>query len=189
MQSNRVWAIAGLLGVGYAGLSLAGWAQQAKTPAAGQSAKTPVAYKGSKIVKSDQEWRKILTPEQYNILREAGTERAFTGKYAHNTDKGAYVCAACGLELFASKTKFDSGTGWPSFFDATPKPNVTLRTDPDGERTEVLCSRCGGHLGHVFNDGPPPTGLRYCMNSAALDFHKETKPALAKPKSTHMPSK
>jgi peptide-methionine (R)-S-oxide reductase len=184
MQSQRMWAAACVLGVvcAFAGLSVR--SQQAKNASDGQNgAGASTAYKGKKIVKTDMEWRKILTSEQYNVLREAGTEQPFTGKYAHSTGKGVYVCAACGLELFSSKTKFDSGTGWPSFYEATPKPNVTLRTDPDGERTEVLCSRCGGHLGHVFNDGPPPTGLRYCMNSVSLDFHKETKAAPAKPKS------
>ncbi len=129
--------------------------------------------KVAKITKSDAEWKKILTPEQYDVLREKGTERAFTGKYWHNEDTGAYYCAACGLELFTSKTKFDSGTGWPSFYQEAIKGNVITHTDADGERSEVICARCGGHLGHVFNDGPKPTGLRYCMNSVSLEFKKD----------------
>ena len=125
-----------------------------------------------KIVKSDAEWKKELTPEQYAVLREAGTERAFTGKYWNNHDKGTYVCAADGNPLFSSDTKFESGTGWPSFWQPISKIAVETKTDRTlfMERTEVLCARCGGHLGHVFDDGPPPTHLRYCMNSASLHF-------------------
>ena len=125
-----------------------------------------------KIVKSDAEWKKELTPEQYQVLREAGTERAFTGKYWNNHDKGTYVCAADGNPLYSSDTKFESGTGWPSFWEPISKDAVQTKTDRSlfMDRTEVLCSRCGGHLGHVFNDGPPPTHLRYCMNSAAMKF-------------------
>ena len=129
-----------------------------------------------KITKTDAEWREQLTPEQYNVLRQQGTERPFTGKYWNLKDDGTYTCAACGQELFRSDTKFDSGCGWPSFYDALDGGKVETRTDTSHGmvRTEVVCSRCGGHLGHVFEDGPNPTGLRYCINSASLRFHKES---------------
>uniref|UniRef100_UPI00040637A8 peptide-methionine (R)-S-oxide reductase MsrB n=1 Tax=Citrifermentans bremense TaxID=60035 RepID=UPI00040637A8 len=124
------------------------------------------------IVKSKDEWKKILTPEQYHVLREKGTERAFSGKYATSHDHGVYRCAGCGLDLFRSEDKFESGTGWPSFTAPIAKENIKTEVDRSlfSTRTEILCRRCGGHLGHVFNDGPKPTGLRYCMNSAALQF-------------------
>ena len=127
------------------------------------------------VEKTEEEWRKELTPEQYKILREAGTEPPFTGIYNDEKADGVYRCAACGLELFGSDTKFDSGTGWPSFWDPMEDDNVITRPDDSlmMRRTEVLCGRCGSHLGHVFDDGPNPTGQRYCINSAALRLDKE----------------
>ena len=129
-----------------------------------------------KVEKTDQEWRKKLTKEQYHILREKGTERAFTGRLLNNHETGMYICAGCGTELFPSDTKFESGTGWPSFYQPANQQNVGEKADKSlfMHRTEVFCNACGGHLGHVFEDGPEPTGLRYCINSIA-DFKKQDK--------------
>jgi peptide-methionine (R)-S-oxide reductase len=130
-----------------------------------------------KIRKTEEEWRRELTPEQYQILREKGTERPFTGQYAFNKDEGKYVCAACGQELFTSGAKFDSHCGWPSFYEPAKSEAVEEHADNSFgmRRVEVLCSRCDGHLGHVFEDGPQPTGLRYCINSASIKLKKEKK--------------
>jgi peptide-methionine (R)-S-oxide reductase len=128
------------------------------------------------IEKTNEDWQKELTPEQYRILREKGTERAFTGAYWDHHEIGLYSCAACGQELFESDSKFDSGCGWPSYFKPIQENVITEARDTSYGmvRTEVMCSKCGGHLGHVFNDGPPPTGLRYCINSGSLNFKQNT---------------
>ncbi len=130
------------------------------------------------VSKTEEEWRQELSPEQYEVLRRSGTERPFSGKYVHNHDDGTYRCAGCGAVLFSSGTKFDSGSGWPSFYKPEDEENVERRTDSSHgmTRTEVLCKKCGGHLGHVFDDGPNPTGLRYCINSLSLDFEPGTEP-------------
>lgn len=132
-----------------------------------EAKKTPL-----KVQKTDDEWKKVLSAEEYRILREKGTERAFTGKYYKNEEEGIYTCAACGTELFTSKGKFDSGCGWPSFYEAADNKKIVIQTDYSHGmvRTEIMCAHCGGHLGHLFDDGPKPTGLRYCVNSVSIDF-------------------
>lgn len=129
-----------------------------------------------KVNKTEEEWRKELTEEQYYVLRQKGTERPFTGKYYKNTDKGMYVCAACGAELFSSTEKYNSGCGWPSFWGPANNKNIDMKMDTSHgmTRIEVLCANCGGHLGHVFDDGPEPTGQRYCINSVSIDLQPDT---------------
>ncbi|GAB3257945.1 peptide-methionine (R)-S-oxide reductase MsrB [Larkinella harenae] len=131
--------------------------------------------KHSRVVKTEAEWKKILTPQQFYVLRQQGTERPFTSPLIDNHEKGIFKCAGCKTPLFTSETKFESGTGWPSFYKSLSKENVAEKVDRSHGmvRTEVECGVCGGHLGHVFNDGPKPTGLRYCMNGVALEFEKK----------------
>lgn len=155
----------------------AGGASRADAAAEPAARKEPRAERkvpdvSDKVVKPDEEWRKELSPQAYQVLRKKGTERAFTGKFWNHHEDGVYVCAACGLPLFGSKEKFDSGTGWPSFWQPIDERHVGTEDDSSFfmTRTEVHCARCGGHLGHVFEDGPEPTGLRYCINSVSLDF-------------------
>ncbi|GFO58459.1 hypothetical protein GMST_07840 [Geomonas silvestris] len=174
-----VGLLSGLLLLGITALVLVSENGALMTSSADAAARIRVysAEKGSyvmsdEVVKTKEEWKKILSPEQYHVLREKGTERPFSNKYVNNHEHGVYRCAGCGLDLYRSEDKFESGTGWPSFTRPIAPENVKTETDRSffSTRTEVLCRRCGGHLGHVFDDGPKPTGLRYCMNSAALSF-------------------
>jgi peptide-methionine (R)-S-oxide reductase len=149
-------------------------AQNAAKPAQTPNPSATTATRDWKKV-SDAEWRKLLKPKQYQVLRKAATEYAFQNELWNNHKTGQYLCAGCGNLLFSSEQKFESGTGWPSFWKPLKKESVVEKSDPDGSRTEVNCARCDGHLGHVFDDGPKPTGLRYCMNSAAMNFVAEKK--------------
>ncbi len=143
--------------------------------AIGQNSKSMEKNKND-INKTEKSWKQELTPEQYQVLRQCGTEPAFSGKYYKNREKGEYLCAGCGNTLFSSDTKYDSGSGWPSFYKPKDKTNIDEKVDKSlgVVRVEITCSNCGGHLGHVFNDGPNPTGLRYCVNSVSLDFKPTT---------------
>ncbi|MHB1306235.1 MAG: peptide-methionine (R)-S-oxide reductase MsrB [Limisphaerales bacterium] len=176
---NRLAVIAG----GFIGAAMIGFPLGAvDTSKSAVSSKPEDSKMQVKVEKSEEEWKKVLGPEQFRVLREKGTERAFTGKYWNHKEKGAYKCAGCGAMLFSSEAKFDSGCGWPSFSASVATNTIKLVDDfsHSMHRTEVLCARCGGHLGHLFEDGPRPTGLRYCINSVSLDFDRpaaEAKPA------------
>jgi len=172
MSGLAAFALLGALAANAAGTSAKTATPTATQKAGTMKTETQKPDVVGRVVKSNAEWKKILSPEQYHVLREQGTEIAFTGKYWNNHAKGVYRCAACGLELFSSDTKFDSGTGWPSFWAPIAKSHIKVANDASlgMQRDEVECARCDGHLGHVFDDGPAPTGLRYCLDSVSLQF-------------------
>jgi peptide-methionine (R)-S-oxide reductase len=164
MKTLKVAAMLGMTGA-LSGAPAGCEPQSATAPAVA----VPTTQSG-KLALSEAQWKQKLTPEQFHVLREKGTERAFSNAYFNHKASGTYLCAACGLELFSSADKYDSGTGWPSYTRPAVAENVLTQPDADGSRNEVVCARCDGHLGHVFGDGPPPTGLRYCINSLSLVF-------------------
>lgn len=188
MKQTTLWLWAGgLLSIAVATALITAADRPLTVPAVKPATNPPATNMNDKVVKSDAEWKKTLTPEQYQILREKGTEQAFTGKYWNHKETGAYRCAGCGEELFTSSTKFDSGCGWPSFYAPSATNRVVEKADTSHgmTRVEVLCAKCGGHLGHVFEDGPrDKTGLRYCINSGSIEFAKPVSPTAPPPTGT-----